>query len=463
MREDSKRRFEFSYENDVTASYLIITAGSRDKVWDYQVKMIKSNRIKGILPFNAEIKNDKVSFYYNVTSKLTLRQFLKIKILKRNEFISLLLDIVKILQDCKNYLLNDKCFLLDENYIYIDPATLEISMAYIPVEADEDINLNFREFITGLIMNSANIDDSAGDNFLQKIFAGLKSHTFNASGFGRLLKELLEISHIDEYSLPANVNMDNGFQGCGRDSKKAGSKPDEVKEGSNETGLKFMPILIVGLCQLVIVVFIVTANKFLKLPGNNSTAVYAGMGLIALAADVLILKRLFGKRGQAVGMVCEDASLPAEAGADMPSMILEEPMPGKETTGHFGVQDILNGGSSETVFLGPPGSVTENCPCLVSEKEGIPEKILILKPEFVIGRLEGQVDHAVENKAIGKVHAQIISRDGSYYIMDLNSRNGTFVNGVRIDSNKEYEIRDNDGISLANSDYTFVVPKQDTC
>lgn len=463
MREDSKRRFEFSYENDVTASYLVVTANSREEIRDYQVEMIKSNRIKGILPFNAGMKNDKVSFYYNVTSKLTLRQFLRIKTLKRNEFINLLLDVVKVLQDCKNYLLNDKCFLMDENHIYIDPATLEISMAYIPVKADEDINLNFREFITGLIMNSANIDDSTGDNFLQKIFASLKSHTFNASDFGRLLKELLGGSHTDGNYFTVNVKIDDDLQGCGRDNKKAGAKLDEVRENNNETSLKFKTVLAAGLYQVVIAVLIVAANKFIKSSGNHSTAAYAGMGFIALAADVLILRRLFGKRGQATGTACEDAALP-EIQPGAPNLLKEGARPEDEkTTGHFDVQGILNGGRSETVFLGPPGLAVENRPCLVREEEGTLEKILILKPEFVIGRLEGQVDHAVENKAIGKVHAQIISRDGSYYIMDLNSRNGTFINGVRIDSNKEYEIRDNDGISFANSDYTFVVPKLETC
>ena len=51
---------------------------------------------------------------------------------------------------------------------------------------------------------------------------------------------------------------------------------------------------------------------------------------------------------------------------------------------------------------------------------------------------------------------------GRLILLWTNSRNG-ICKWVRIDNNKEYEIRDNDGISLANSDYNFVVPKPDTC
>ena len=77
--------------------------------------------------------------------------------------------------------------------------------------------------------------------------------------------------------------------------------------------------------------------------------------------------------------------------------------------------------------------------------------------EFM-GRLEEQVDYTCKSNVIGKIHAEITKRDGQYYIKDLNSRNGTFVNSERIDSNKEYEIKHNDRVSLANCEYTFIVP-----
>ena len=55
------------------------------------------------------------------------------------------------------------------------------------------------------------------------------------------------------------------------------------------------------------------------------------------------------------------------------------------------------------------------------------------------------------------MHAEIIFKNGEYYIKDLNSRNGTYINGERINSNIEYKIEDKDKIDFANGKYTFLI------
>ena len=98
-----------------------------------------------------------------------------------------------------------------------------------------------------------------------------------------------------------------------------------------------------------------------------------------------------------------------------------------------------------------------SCPCLKSCAGASPEEILITKSEFVLGRLSERVDYVMRDNAIGKMHAEIISRDGEYFVRDLNSRNGTFINGQKIISNNDYKICPNDLISFANSNYVFIV------
>ena len=56
---------------------------------------------------------------------------------------------------------------------------------------------------------------------------------------------------------------------------------------------------------------------------------------------------------------------------------------------------------------------------------------------------------------IGKLHAEITICEGTYYIKDLNSKNGTFVNGIRVPGNKEFEIKENDIIKFSNYEYVF--------
>ncbi|MGI6668122.1 MAG: hypothetical protein ACOX4M_01330 [Acetivibrionales bacterium] len=41
------------------------------------------------------------------------------------------------------------------------------------------------------------------------------------------------------------------------------------------------------------------------------------------------------------------------------------------------------------------------------------EDIIIDKDEFIIGRLAGHVDYVINNNAVGKLHAELIYKNGS--------------------------------------------------
>lgn len=95
--------------------------------------------------------------------------------------------------------------------------------------------------------------------------------------------------------------------------------------------------------------------------------------------------------------------------------------------------------------------------CLLSNKAGMVEKIHINKEVFKIGRLPGEVDYLANNKAIGRIHMELRTVNSKYYIVDLNSRNGTFINGRRLEANKEYKIENKDILMLADCEFTFQI------
>lgn len=84
------------------------------------------------------------------------------------------------------------------------------------------------------------------------------------------------------------------------------------------------------------------------------------------------------------------------------------------------------------------------------------ERVDIDKPSFRIGKEKSYVDYFVmNNSAVSRIHADIISRDGRYFIKDNNSTNRTFVNGTVIPFEQEYEIFDGDAVMLANEAFEF--------
>ncbi len=68
-----------------------------------------------------------------------------------------------------------------------------------------------------------------------------------------------------------------------------------------------------------------------------------------------------------------------------------------------------------------------------------------------IGRI-GDNDVVLPDPNVSRVHARVTRRGRSYYITDLNSTNGTWVNEMRV---REAELSDNDVIRLGNTRLVF--------
>src|SRR5262245_29919582 len=51
-------------------------------------------------------------------------------------------------------------------------------------------------------------------------------------------------------------------------------------------------------------------------------------------------------------------------------------------------------------------------------------------------------------KAVSRQHAQITQRDSSYFVEDLDSSNGTFVNGIRIHPRSPMILTDQDNLQI---------------
>ncbi|HAA43333.1 MAG TPA: FHA domain-containing protein, partial [Ruminiclostridium sp.] len=124
--------------------------------------------------------------------KLSLSQYLKRNKINKNNFVAIFSGITKTILDSKNYLFSENSFLLMEDYIYINPNNLEVSLVYLPFDVQEGLNINslLKEFTKNFIINSANIDESGNDNFIKRVINLLKLDTFNILEFQKFLNEL---------------------------------------------------------------------------------------------------------------------------------------------------------------------------------------------------------------------------------------------------------------------------------
>ena len=62
-------------------------------------------------------------------------------------------------------------------------------------------------------------------------------------------------------------------------------------------------------------------------------------------------------------------------------------------------------------------------------------------------------DIVIDNPSASKRHAEIYRIDDNYYIRDLNTTNGTMLNGVRVMNSEDLELHNGDILQFGNSIY----------
>ena len=72
----------------------------------------------------------------------------------------------------------------------------------------------------------------------------------------------------------------------------------------------------------------------------------------------------------------------------------------------------------------------------------------VVKDDFTIGR-GGECDVVVADRQVSRVHARIRRSDGALWIEDLDSKNGTHVNGQRLPAGAAQRLQDGDVIQIA--------------
>lgn len=82
------------------------------------------------------------------------------------------------------------------------------------------------------------------------------------------------------------------------------------------------------------------------------------------------------------------------------------------------------------------------------------QEIDISQPKVLIGR-SGLCDVSIDSRFVGKCHAILIRTEDALHLVDLNSKNGTFVNSKRIQS---HVLRNDDVISVGNHGIKLICP-----
>ena len=83
------------------------------------------------------------------------------------------------------------------------------------------------------------------------------------------------------------------------------------------------------------------------------------------------------------------------------------------------------------------------------------QEYYVIDGDISLGR-SSKNDVVIKDKFVSKNHLLIREKNQRYYLEDLGSANGTFLNGVKIDPNELIELQNNDKIGVGFIQFIFV-------
>ena len=421
---------ELEYRREMNRNYMIICPDSNWEV-SYTIQMIRGNKIPGLLPFYEKNLDGVTRYYYDITSKQPLVRVLEHRKITGEELYQLISDLICLLKQLERYLLDEGQIYLDPVSIYVEPDTFHSYFCVIP-GSGRDFSAMFFEFSQYLLDH---VDHSDGDAVVLAFSIFRESKNGNIGIWN--LEKCLQAGGETKRAEPE-------VEHCMQNSLVLYEEPNEIHE-EFEIDEAYIPgNRAVWLCICLAALIPAIAVVIFGLQGLMRLKWIIMIGEIALG---VIIYLLFRKESEVKDMgetrtPCWEEEFFNEEIYEMESQA--------ERQGEK--REIMEDDLKTMLLTTTAGR--EPTRCLLSRKDQI--KIEILYFPFLIGKSRSMADYCLNMPEVSRLHAKIEFTDGKYYITDLNSTNGTKVNGRMLDANETKELEIGAEIKLAESSFVFL-------
>ncbi|MGL5649511.1 MAG: DUF6382 domain-containing protein [Clostridium sp.] len=423
---------QFKYDK-----YLVLNT-EKEKLLSYQLEMINNNRECGILEIEAKQFNSKLELNYKVVNLESLEEYIINTEMDERKLINIIKSISNIVNSYENYFLDQDNYLLEIDRIYINPINNVIKMVYIPLEenVNEDFEKEFKKLIKELVTTTMNknwVDTNKLGvstleylennnfnivNFEKFILSFQKSDTTTMNYNSQIKNKNLEKNNQNKYKIVENKTVaDNHL----KSEKKEQRNVFESKKTKKSLEVSKIVFVISTLFLIIGIYVSITSNEL-----STMIKLFIGIGSLL---SIVVLIMLFIKKNNN-----------KEKNTEEKFRFNENQIKFNNFNENDYCTEILE---EEKSFY------------LIKKDDKFAEKIKITNNDFIIGRLKDEVDFCIPIKTVGKTHAKIVKEKNENYLIDINSKNGTYLNGKRLDANKAYQLTDNDEIIFVNNKYIY--------
>lgn len=516
------------YKRELSHSYLILENIPKDKMDNYQCRMILKNKIPGLLCSSERFINGKVCLYYDISSRQSLDQLYEAGKMSFAEILGIVDGLAHVLENMSGFLLEEQNLLLDPRYMYLDLDTQQLCLLYYPFAEKENPTGSIYMPVAEFFLEHVDHKEEKAVSAAYQFYKMSKAESFSIESFRGIWEKNEGIGQED--AGPAG-HAGEAFYGDDGYPEWVAESDDRQGQFYEEPGLYTYS----------------TENEkqklsFIDIDEDNFTREYIDRGIAEKriaekrtaekkeSEKKSANKRMAGKRSadkaaekgtekKAAGRETADAA-GSEKSADklrrlnltglgaaslafgilcmviwylQPEKLLKTALFGllaldgvvllvflwrltvrKETKEEKGeeIQDADTwesfewlseyGEDSKMVFLGEPGCNQGNSgqqkkgkPRLRGVVEGKEVSYRLEPLPMIAGKLRNRVQLLLPDASVSRIHARLVEKEGRVALMDLNSANGTYINGIRLEQNESMVLEKGDEIRFGDMIFQY--------
>lgn len=449
---------KMDYRRDLQHNYLVVETG--EKTENYITRMMTENQVQGLLGCECRRMDQKKLYYYDITSKISLAEKSRLKKVKGSEVLLIIQGLLQVLVQLEEYLIPADQICLDWNYIYLDPVSCYPSFCCLPA-AEKELEQGIRELLEELLPRLDH-QEQTGVSVVYELYQYAIQDTFLVMGLQSVLeRRLMEERKTTETELQAcqekksREHQETSYFGDNRQAVLEDFFSSEEEEGENG---RVSPVLVGMVLGIIGVLLYALAGYAVLEYVPQYLGTWAASGVMAILI-VLIWQVVVRKRKKEERQIEEQFAIyqgtseeaPRHSKTDIREWEEKDKEPeAEEITWE---KQIPWGGDTYTQILsngGEQGGLILKELHPVSGRQFRIEKATRLT---IIGQLKEQADLVLPSTAVSRVHASIEQRAGNWYLKDMNSRNGTWVNEQELYGEEEQELINGDQIRFADLIY----------
>lgn len=466
---------EAKYFKDYQHNYLILKCGGTGAGEGYQSRMLMSGKMERMLKCSVRNINGEAFFYYDISSKVTLENLYRRRKMSYEQVWDLFRQMDVIYRTLDDFFMEEAGLLVHPDSIYYDLSSEKYFGIYYP--GKDGITENSYEPLMDFLLNHTDTGSRELTELVYRIYEMSEEPSFSIVDALLLFDEgekipaaenpiregihtqiakgsIVEEKEEKTAAIPAPVQDDQDICVSPEVVWEEKEEIPYVHRKKNRTFYSFFAIL--SLCGIGAAVwlclhFILTERETLLLICCSGVM---GLCFLFSVVQLILSAKKDKKREQEEEELLWD--IEDEFREERPIAIqdildthIDVQTERRQKEGREGAAVQCG----ETVFVDMRKQKTEYKLYSLDKKNK--KHIDLTQFPFSIGKMPGCVDCVLTDDSVSRLHARLEKQGEKIFLTDMNSTNGTYKNGLRMEPSETVEIEPGDEIRFGKLNYCY--------